>query len=292
MSVTPTRDRRAERHEATRAEILECRLGARPGARAWPACRCVTWAARSGCGPSRCTRTSTPSTRSTTLCSGEGYERLLDAPERSTRPTTRVPTSAGGRRTSSAFCVEDPARYQLLFQRTIPGFEPSAESYDLALQTLEHPAAAVSARGRRRPSRPRSLDCARHRPRRPADLERSRRRPVVAALRRAVDMFFDHLDQGEGGHEHDHDRVRARSRRSRGARRWTWRRRSTTASSLSFGSSTPTSGRQPTECPGWDVTRHDPARAGRGWRARLDPRDVAPDAGGEAASHGPHGRRA
>ena len=32
------------------------------------------------------------------------------------------------------FCIADPARYQLLFQRTIPGFEPSAESYALAQQ--------------------------------------------------------------------------------------------------------------------------------------------------------------
>ncbi len=30
------------------------------------------------------------------------------------------------------FCVADPTRYQLLFQRTIPGFEPSEDSYELA----------------------------------------------------------------------------------------------------------------------------------------------------------------
>jgi AcrR family transcriptional regulator len=35
------------------------------------------------------------------------------------------------------FCVEDPTRYQLLFQRTIPDFEPSAESYALARQVLD-----------------------------------------------------------------------------------------------------------------------------------------------------------
>jgi AcrR family transcriptional regulator len=35
------------------------------------------------------------------------------------------------------FCLADPARYQLLFQRTVPGFEPSAESYALAVQALE-----------------------------------------------------------------------------------------------------------------------------------------------------------
>jgi AcrR family transcriptional regulator len=35
------------------------------------------------------------------------------------------------------FCTEDPARYQLLFQRTIPGFEPAPESYAPAIAALE-----------------------------------------------------------------------------------------------------------------------------------------------------------
>ena len=35
------------------------------------------------------------------------------------------------------FSVEDPARHQLLFLRTIPGFTPSAESYTLAQAVLE-----------------------------------------------------------------------------------------------------------------------------------------------------------
>jgi len=34
------------------------------------------------------------------------------------------------------FCTEDLARYQLLFQRTIPGFEPSEESYSMAREVL------------------------------------------------------------------------------------------------------------------------------------------------------------
>ena len=34
------------------------------------------------------------------------------------------------------FCTEDPVRYQLLFQRTIPGFEPSAESFAIAVHSL------------------------------------------------------------------------------------------------------------------------------------------------------------
>lgn len=35
------------------------------------------------------------------------------------------------------FCVEDPARYQLLYQRTIPGFVPSPQAYALAVDALE-----------------------------------------------------------------------------------------------------------------------------------------------------------
>jgi AcrR family transcriptional regulator len=35
-----------------------------------------------------------------------------------------------------AFATEDQARYQLLFQRTRPGFEPSPESYAIAVQVF------------------------------------------------------------------------------------------------------------------------------------------------------------
>ncbi len=35
------------------------------------------------------------------------------------------------------FCTSDVARYQLLFQRTIPGFAPSAESYAPAVRALD-----------------------------------------------------------------------------------------------------------------------------------------------------------
>lgn len=37
-----------------------------------------------------------------------------------------------------AFCVADPVRYQLLFQRVIPEWEPSAESFALAVEQLGH----------------------------------------------------------------------------------------------------------------------------------------------------------
>ena len=45
------------------------------------------------------------------------------------------------------FCVEDPARYQLLFLRTVPGFEPSEPSYALAREVLDHGTAVLSAAG-------------------------------------------------------------------------------------------------------------------------------------------------
>jgi AcrR family transcriptional regulator len=45
------------------------------------------------------------------------------------------------------FCVEDPARYQLLFLRTIPGFEPSEASYALAREVLDRLAAVLAAAG-------------------------------------------------------------------------------------------------------------------------------------------------
>ncbi|HLH68151.1 MAG TPA: TetR/AcrR family transcriptional regulator [Candidatus Dormibacteraeota bacterium] len=35
------------------------------------------------------------------------------------------------------FCTADPVRYQLLFQRTVPGFTPSESSYARALEVLD-----------------------------------------------------------------------------------------------------------------------------------------------------------
>ena len=45
------------------------------------------------------------------------------------------------------FCTSDPVRYQLLFQRTIPDFVPSEESYAVAVQALESLAAQLHAFG-------------------------------------------------------------------------------------------------------------------------------------------------
>ena len=45
------------------------------------------------------------------------------------------------------FGTEDPARYQLLFQRTIPGFEPSPESYAPSIEALALGKARLAAIG-------------------------------------------------------------------------------------------------------------------------------------------------
>ena len=45
------------------------------------------------------------------------------------------------------FCCDDPVRYQLLFQRTVPEWEPSAESYALAVTYLARLRSALATIG-------------------------------------------------------------------------------------------------------------------------------------------------
>jgi AcrR family transcriptional regulator len=68
----------------------------------------------------------------------DGNRRLLDRLEITTFP--RDPRAALKKYLSTflAFALEDPARCELLFQRHLPGFTPSAASYTLAEQVLDH----------------------------------------------------------------------------------------------------------------------------------------------------------
>jgi AcrR family transcriptional regulator len=50
------------------------------------------------------------------------------------------------------FAVENPSRQQLIFQRTIPGFEPSEASYLLAQRVLGRSVSLLSALGADRPA--------------------------------------------------------------------------------------------------------------------------------------------
>jgi hypothetical protein len=45
------------------------------------------------------------------------------------------------------FATSDPERHQLLFQRTIPGFEPSEESYAIARKIVDQTRANLTAIG-------------------------------------------------------------------------------------------------------------------------------------------------
>ena len=53
------------------------------------------------------------------------------------------------------FCTGDPVRYQLLFQRTLPGFQPSAESYAPVVRALAHAREQLALNGI---NEPRHLD--------------------------------------------------------------------------------------------------------------------------------------
>jgi hypothetical protein len=53
------------------------------------------------------------------------------------------------------FCTSEPARYQLLFQRTIPGFEPSPEAFAPAVRALNASRRSLAANG---VEEPRHLD--------------------------------------------------------------------------------------------------------------------------------------
>lgn len=67
----------------------------------------------------------------------EGNAELLERIEGLDRDAEPREQLLAGAVAFAAFCTEDTARYQLLFQRTIPGFEPSPESYEPAVRVLE-----------------------------------------------------------------------------------------------------------------------------------------------------------
>ena len=65
-----------------------------------------------------------------------GFRQLVEERERLHLDDDPLIALRQGCRHFIDFCVEDPARYQLLFQHSIPGFHPSAESMAIAEQAL------------------------------------------------------------------------------------------------------------------------------------------------------------
>jgi AcrR family transcriptional regulator len=145
------RDRRAERREATRAEILEAAqelmrehgvaglslrdLGQKVGMRA----------------QSLYSYFDSKEAIYDALFA-EGYRECLERLQRLERTGDARADFRAGARVYVDFCLEDHARYQLVFQRTIPGFEPSPESYAPSVEGLELTRRALADAGGTEPS--------------------------------------------------------------------------------------------------------------------------------------------
>lgn len=130
------RDRRHQRHEATRREIL---------AAAWEMVQAEGVAALSLRALARTVGMEAQSLYSYFGSKNAIYDAMfaegnaellarLEALPESVDPIEGLRREA---RCFVQFCTEDAARYQLLFQRSVPGFEPSEESYAIARRVLD-----------------------------------------------------------------------------------------------------------------------------------------------------------
>jgi AcrR family transcriptional regulator len=130
------RDRRRERREATRAEILDA---------AWELVREEGLAALSMRDLARRVGMQAPSLYSYFASKHAIYDAMFAQGAMAFTEGQATIEATGDALTDLRrsmhfyvrFCMEDVPRYQLLFQRTIPGFEPSPESFALAVANLE-----------------------------------------------------------------------------------------------------------------------------------------------------------
>lgn len=136
MVVKPMRDRRAERREATKAEILDA---------GWELVRAEGLAALNLRDLAAKVGMRAPSLYSYFDSKHAIYDAMflqgnLELLARyGAVPDHDDPVEGlrAGAQLFVQFGVEDPARAQLLFMRTIPGFEPSPDSYDVAVRIVE-----------------------------------------------------------------------------------------------------------------------------------------------------------
>jgi AcrR family transcriptional regulator len=131
----PIRDRRAERRAATRAEILDT---------AWKLAREEGLAALSLRDIARNVGMQAPSLYSYFDSKHAIFDAMFAIGARDFAVgQTQVPVTGdvltdlkSGMHFFVQFCTDDPVRYQLMFQRTIPGFEPSPESFAISIEGL------------------------------------------------------------------------------------------------------------------------------------------------------------
>jgi AcrR family transcriptional regulator len=146
MTVETTRDRRAERREATRAEILDA---------AWELARTQGLAGLTLRDVARKIGMRPPSlywyfdskNAIYDAMFADGNRQLLTRLAGQDWPADPRAMLRLAARVFVEFSAEDVERYQLLFQRTIPDFEPSPGSYALAVQALEQMRARFAAAG-------------------------------------------------------------------------------------------------------------------------------------------------
>ena len=135
MLDIPKKDRRVERREATKVEILDA---------AWAQVRADGLAALSLRNLARTVGMQAPSLYSYfesknaiyDAMYAQGAREFVEA-EPSDQLGDNLETLKQLVHFFVGFCAADAARYLLLFQRTIPGFEPSAESFAISEGTLE-----------------------------------------------------------------------------------------------------------------------------------------------------------
>lgn len=81
------------------------------------------------------------------LMFADGYRQLGDRIEATVRPEDPHDLVRAAARLFVSFAAEEPARFQLLFQHTAPGFEPSGASMALARRALDDLVEALGAAG-------------------------------------------------------------------------------------------------------------------------------------------------
>lgn len=148
--MPPVRDRRAERHSATRDEILEA---------AWKQVRERGLAGLSLRDLAAAVGMRAPSLYSYFGSKAEIYDAMFAAGNREflahmTAIELTDNPAADLRQAAHRFvdfCLADTARALLLFQRTIPDFEPSPESYAIAVDALEGVSTLIQRIGSDRP---------------------------------------------------------------------------------------------------------------------------------------------
>ena len=103
------------------------------------------------------------------------------------------------------YCSDNPALYQVLFQRSIPGFEPSRESMELANQALEWGHAVLADAGVHDPVGSDMLTAV------TSGLigQQTANDPGgdrwIRLCDDAMEMFFDYFDRRQGGSKNDPD---------------------------------------------------------------------------------------